>query len=118
MTRTVRVQIPNPAGPLYLTDVKKCMKRRGPPRIRMIRVGRQWIALEGSHRVTAARDLALPIIAVVKKPTDRMRHDFYSASGDEDDLPRRATAARLAQELKSWGYDVFIKVKVQFPDSV
>jgi hypothetical protein len=61
MPGTIKVMLPNPAGFNHLQMVKQQMKKKGPPVIRIIWHPQKnaYFALEGSHRLTAAKELGL-----------------------------------------------------------
>jgi hypothetical protein len=101
----LRLQIPNQPDRRHLLEVKDEMRRRGSPRIRAVRTKKGWVALEGSHRVTAAQKLGIPIILIEKKPDDRMTHDIWTGYG-RPELPIRATVARILEEFEYWGRPV------------
>ncbi len=65
---TVSVQVPNPTDPAHLEDVIAEMRPRGSPTVLAVRALDGWCALEGSHRVTAAAKLGLPITFVEVHP--------------------------------------------------
>lgn len=75
----------NPTDPDQLAAVMADMEALGAPTIRACWQGDHWCALEGSHRVAAARLLGLPVVILEMDEDD----DF----GDHDiqDLPETCT---------------------------
>jgi hypothetical protein len=114
MDKTITIRIPNPPGRGHLKYVMATMKRRGSPRIRAIRHNRSWVALEGSHRVSAAAKLGIPITIVEMKPSARMRTDVWGNNSDPDEYgnPRRRVRDVL-KDIVSWGRTTR-KVKFQY----
>lgn len=72
----MRISILNPVFPRHLKRVKATMRLMGPPTIRAVWAPSfgHWAALEGSHRVCAAKELGLrPIIKSVKYSRRKVR---------------------------------------------
>lgn len=101
---TFRIRIPNVASERHLARVRGIMRRRGSPRIRCALVRGSWVALEGSHRITAAHQLGVPIIVVRKRLRDTMRNDVINCKSTD-------TVNNIVAELLSWGAAIYIEVK-------
>ena len=90
------IQVPNDVIDEILDDVIRTMKRRGPPVIRAVRLNPTgWIAIEGSHRVLAAKTLGLPVIIKPMDPSQRVRHDIRIAGN----MSQRTTVGKLLDVL-------------------
>jgi len=78
------------------------MKRLGAPTIRVVDLGDGYQAIEGSHRLAAAKELGL-IVFIVKVNGKRVRHDFQG-------LPARCRAEVIvdyvARDLDRPSYSV------------
>ena len=81
----------------HLASVIADMRRLGPPRIRACWQGDHYCALEGSHRVEAARRLGLPVLIV------EMAEDALLCGHDLDDLDDDCTVADVL-EWGSWDH--------------
>ena len=105
MIKKAWITTPNRANRDHLAEVLKIVRRRGPPVIRAVpypgnKNKKHWLALEGSHRIAAAKKLGLCVIIKVMRPHQRIRHDVNLGC-----LPQRTTVAKLVKELqedKSW----------------
>lgn len=60
------------------------MRHRGSPALRVVDMGDSYQAIEGSHRLAAAAELALPVRLIIVNGK-RVSHDF-------EDLPARCKA--------------------------
>jgi hypothetical protein len=70
------VYAPNRPQGIHLALVTEEMRVLGPPRIRAYWTGDYWLALEGSHRLAAAKNLSLTPQIVSMRLKDSMRHDY------------------------------------------
>lgn len=84
-----------PHEPFYMDDVVEQMKVLGAPRIRAVWRGDHWQALEGSHRIAAARILCLLPRIVPMRLGDKFSHDV------DEVLPDRRVSSIL-KAIDSW----------------
>jgi hypothetical protein len=85
---------PNKVDPKKLAVVKSEMERLGPPTIRAYWDGEKYIALEGSHRAAAAKELGMtPNIKEVNLRQWMTDHDF-------PDVKQKASTNRLLDYLE------------------
>jgi hypothetical protein len=96
--RAINIRIPNAPDARHLARVKKEMRKRGSPKIRVVKHEGSWLALEGSHRITAAEQLGIPIILVEKKPESVIGHDVWINGS----LPKRSRVSTIVKELLQW----------------
>jgi hypothetical protein len=90
----VMVVAPNKTFPTHLADVKKEMETLGTPTIRAYWDGEKYIALEGSHRLQAAKELNLtPNIEEMRLKEWLKNHDF-------PDIKEKASTNRILDYLK------------------
>lgn len=76
MSSIIRVCAPNAPDPKHLRGVLRQMRRLGPPTIRIVPYSdRRYIAVEGSHRLSAAVQLKLCPVFVV------LRSEFRTSQG-------------------------------------
>jgi len=104
----VYITTPNRPDSRILSNVMWLMESMGPPIIRAVpaigeRVDR-WIALEGSHRVAAAKKLGMAIIIRPMKLNQRIRHDV------RDVYPKRTTVKKVVDALNECGQCVRYRV--------
>jgi hypothetical protein len=104
----VYITTPNRPDLSILPDVMRLMESMGPPIIRAVpslgdRVD-HWIALEGSHRVVAAKKLGMAIIIRPMKPNQRIRHDVTNV------YPKRTTVKKVMHGLNECGQCVKYRV--------
>ncbi len=94
--------------PLHLDEVREEMRRRGAPRIRGFwsTTYNMWMAIEGCHRLRAAKELGL---TPTMKDISGQRYVTYQRDGEN--VKVRTTA--LIEELTAtaWQSDV-----INFPD--
>jgi hypothetical protein len=94
--RGAYIVAPNKIDPKHLEQVKKEMQELGPPVIRAYYDGEKYIALEGSHRLRAAKDLGItPEIQEVSLRQWFQNHDFQ-------DVKDKASTNRVLDYL-DWG---------------
>jgi hypothetical protein len=85
---------PNATFPKQLGEVKQQMEKLGAPTIRAYWDGEKYIAIEGSHRARAAKELGLtPEIKEVKLKQWVKDHDFQ-------DLKDKVSVARILDYLE------------------
>lgn len=92
----------NKTDPKHLALVKAEMATLGAPTIRAFDAGDHWVALEGSHRITAAVDLGLPVIIEELDFEDiryRAMSEFDSYDGS-DNVEDHAVCALPAIEVE------------------
>lgn len=88
-----KIFVPNHASTAHLAEMIEGLKKNGAPTVRAIWQGDHYRALEGSHRVAAAKVLGLPVIIEELQPTDKMLgHDIAA-------LPEDATAGEVSAFL-------------------
>jgi hypothetical protein len=86
---------PNKTNPAHLIDVKQKMETLGAPTIRAYWDGEKYIALEGSHRAQAAKELGLtPNIQEMSLKQWMRDHDF-------PDVKQNASTNRLLDYLSN-----------------
>ena len=94
----VYITAPNGVDTDILGHVMRRMQVLGPPVIRAVPFpGRRvdhWLALGGSHRITAAKKLGLAIIIRPMLPDQRIRHDINWGS-----LSKRTSVKKVAEVL-------------------
>lgn len=101
------VHIPNPIDPIHLEMVKADMLKNGAPIIRAYEYDGELYAIEGSHRVTAARDLGIPIIIEYVNPDDVIKvHDIQ-------DLPETTTVNEIIEYITSKPYDYVVNSDIK-----
>jgi len=100
----LKLYLPNTTiDPAKITAVTAEMRELGPPVIRTLRVGDDTLAIEGSHRICAAKNLGLPI---------RLKIIPDSRELDSDSLTRHSS--HLAAMLQT-GYSaglLFVDIDV------
>jgi hypothetical protein len=69
------IEIPNETDADHLEEVKAEMITRGSPKIRVLDGGDVLIAIEGSHRVSAAAALGIPVEVVIIDDDDKIDLD-------------------------------------------
>jgi hypothetical protein len=91
---------------VHLEEVKDAMRKLGAPRIRCIysELNNQWVAIEGCHRLRAAKDLGLKPIIV-----DISNNKTAYVQGD---LGRWAT--RKVSDLLMEGNDDWLHIAIDF----
>ena len=100
-TGAVIWQVPNKTDPKQLAAVEEKMKALGPPEIRAFWDGEKYIALEGSHRIQAAKNLGLEPIPIEMVPKSWLtNHDLY-------DLPPKTSTARALNYLADSKYQTW-----------
>jgi hypothetical protein len=97
-SKYIYLTTPNGINREVFPDIVRRMKSLGPPVLRAVpfpgkRVD-HWLALEGSHRVAAAKKLGLVIIIRPMKLSQRIRHDINHGW-----LPGRTTVKRVVRTL-------------------
>jgi len=104
----IYITAPNRVDPDILPDVVRRMKSLGPPVIRAIPLADKrvdhWLALEGSHRIAAAKKLDMAVIIRPMKLNQRIRHDV------EDVSPKRTTVKKVADSLNESGHSIKYRV--------
>lgn len=103
----VKIRIPNHPASDHLRLVKRQMVKRGRPVIRAIPTLDGWLALEGSHRITAAQDLGLPIVIKPMGSKQRMRTDVFL--DDHFDNARR-TVSKIRDEILGWAPPIYLYI--------
>lgn len=77
----MKILTPNKAHKKHLEEVKEEMKDLGPPTIKMVDRDKYLVAVEGSHRLNAAKDLGLPVkVKLVDPESFTTNHDFRGMS--------------------------------------
>jgi hypothetical protein len=100
-----RVRIPHEIDPEKLRDVISEMKKFGRPKIDVVDTGEEYLALEGSHRLTAAHKLGMkPIYNVVDQESiiDPKAYDVDTYNFKWDDNEPH-TAGEMAWEMHGDG---------------
>lgn len=100
-----RVRIPHEIDPEKLRDVISEMKKLGRPKIDVVDTGEEYLALEGSHRLTAAHKLGMkPIYNVVDQESiiDPKAYDVDTYNFKWDDN-KPHTAGEMAWEMHGDG---------------
>jgi hypothetical protein len=91
---TMKIITPNTTQKKHLEEVKEDMQELGPPVIRMVDRDKHLVAIEGSHRVNAAKDLDIPIhVKLVDPEGFTQNHDFK-------DLPKKIRVGELARNVE------------------
>lgn len=91
--RQITIVTPNKTNESKLSLVKKEMEKRGPPKIRAFWDGEKYIAIEGSHRVQAAKELGMtPVIEEVQLRKFITDHDL-------SEVRRKASTNRILDYL-------------------
>ncbi len=99
------VRIPHEIDPEKLSDVISKMKKFGRPKIDVVDTGEEYLALEGSHRLTAAHKLGMkPIYNVVDQESiiDPKAYDVDTYNFKWDDNEPH-TAGEMAWEMHGDG---------------
>ena len=90
----MKIITPNPTDKKHLAKVKKDMERLGPPTIRMVDRDKYLVAIEGSHRLHAAKDLHYPVkVKLVDPEGFTTNHDFKL-------LPKKIRVGKLAENVE------------------
>lgn len=79
-----------------LAEVKQEMAVLGAPHIRVVDIGEEYFALEGSHRLTAARDLGIyPILTILEhdEEIDCEQFDWWDFFRGSSELDGAKTTA-------------------------
>jgi len=103
-----RLHTVNPIDQGHLAEVTKKMRRRGPPTIRVVDCGDHYFALEGSHRLEAARQLGLRVRLEVVP-----RQRLVNVRGEDiavnwgDPPPIEATAEACVARLRGNGNGIY-----------
>lgn len=98
MSARVTLCAPHPPDAYHLRRVIEFMARSGAPVIRAVWMGAHWQAIEGSHRIAAARRLNLLPQIVQLQPSDRVaNHDIWESG-------HRPTASRIVETIAGWRY--------------
>lgn len=95
----------NRVKPDHLEAVKAEMMQLGAPTIRVVNCSDYYMALEGSHRLNAAKALGIKPNLVVFEQDDEIditEYDWYDNANWVDGNDRY-TAGEVAGELFSWG---------------
>jgi hypothetical protein len=91
----VMLVAPNRANKEQLAKVMQEMQELGPPKIRAVWDGGAYVALEGSHRLLAAKKLGIdPEITEMHPRQWLTNHDLY-------DLPDKTSVARALRYLQN-----------------
>ena len=94
------VRIPNPADQEHLAEVIDDMRTLGAPIVHAVDCGEYYVALEGSHRVTAARSLGLvPTIVAIDYEDTRRVADIVGDQWEDDDTVSEAVDSMLGLYL-------------------
>lgn len=80
------VYAPHKADPKHLARVMDQMRTLGAPEIRAYFNGEVWYAVEGSHRLAAARELGLTPNMVELELDSHIQHDIEDARDEDGDL--------------------------------
>jgi hypothetical protein len=90
----MKILTPNPTKEKHLEEIKDKMKEMGPPTIRMVDRDDHLVAIEGSHRLHAAKDLGLHVKVKLTDPEKiTQNHDFKG-------LPDKIRIGKLAQNVE------------------
>jgi hypothetical protein len=103
----------NDTHPSKLYEVKEAMQHHGPPQISVVDMGDHYMALEGSHRLMAAKELGLLPELTIHQRGDRINpHDFDWGRNPLTDYLHEdgLTAGDIAEILR----DTSQNTKVQF----
>lgn len=90
----MKILTPNPVDKKHLVKIKEQMKEMGPPVIRMVDRDKYLVAIEGSHRLHAARDMKVPVIVKFVNP------DSFTIQHDFKDIPKKVRIGELAQNVE------------------
>jgi hypothetical protein len=92
----MKILTPNPPKSKHLEEIKEEMKELGSPTIRMVDRDKYLVAIEGSHRLNAARDLKMPVkVKLVDPEGFTQNHDF-------DELPEKIRVGKLAKNVEKY----------------
>ncbi len=90
----MKIIIPNKTKKKHLEEVKEEMKELGSPTIRMVDRDKHLVAIEGSHRVTAAQELGYTVKVKLVDP------EGFTTNHDFEDLPEKIRVGKLAQNVE------------------
>lgn len=90
----MKIITPNPPDKKHLEKIKEQMKELGPPTIRVVDRDDHLVAIEGSHRLHAARDLKYPVKAKIVNP------EGFTVNHDFDELPKKVRIGELAKNVE------------------